>query len=37
MRNRNGDGGISKLSGKRRRPYVARVTAGFTDERCTDI
>lgn len=37
MRNQNGDGGISKLSGNRRRPYVARVTAGFTDERSTDI
>lgn len=32
MRNRNGTGGISKLSGKRRRPFVARVTVGFTDE-----
>lgn len=29
MRNPNGFGGTSKLSGKRRRPYVARITVGW--------
>ena len=32
MRKPNGYGGISKLSGNRRRPYVARVTETYTDE-----
>ena len=30
MKNYNGFGGISKLSGKRRRPYWARLTVGWT-------
>ena len=29
MRNPNGYGSISKLSGKRRRPYMVRITTGF--------
>lgn len=28
----NGYGGITKLSGNRRRPYMVRITTGFTDE-----
>lgn len=32
MRNSNGFGSIIKLSGKRRRPYAVRVTAGWSDE-----
>lgn len=32
MRNPNGFGGIYKLSGNRRKPYVARITTGWTDE-----
>ena len=32
MRKPNGYGGISKLSGNRRRPYVARITETYTDE-----
>ncbi len=28
----NGYGGVSKLSGNRRKPYIARITAGYTDE-----
>lgn len=31
MRNPNSFGGISKLSGKRRNPYMARVTTGFNE------
>jgi len=32
MRNPNGFGGVYKLSGNRRKPYVARITMGWTDE-----
>ena len=32
MRNPNGFGGIYKLTGNRRKPYVARITTGWTDE-----
>ena len=32
MRLPNGYGGIAKLSGKRRRPYMVRITMGFTDD-----
>lgn len=32
MKNPNGYGSVFKLSGNRRRPYCARVTAGWTDE-----
>lgn len=32
MRRGNGDGGIFKLSGKRRRPYAVRVTVGWTTD-----
>lgn len=32
MRRGNGDGGIFKLSGKRRRPWAVRVTVGWTDD-----
>lgn len=32
MRRGNGDGGIFKLSGKRRKPWAVRVTIGWTDE-----
>lgn len=32
MRRGNGDGSIIKLAGKRRKPYAARVTIGWTDE-----
>ena len=32
MRRGNGDGGIFKLSGKRRKPYAVRITTGWTDE-----
>ena len=32
MRRGNGDGSIINLGGKRRRPYAARVTVGFTPE-----
>lgn len=32
MRHPNGYGSIVKLSGKRRRPYAVRITAGWTDE-----
>lgn len=31
MRNANGFGSIIKLSGKRRRPFAVRITAGWTD------
>ena len=32
MRLPNGFGGISKLSGNRRKPYAVRITIGWTDE-----
>ena len=32
MRFPNGFGGVSKLSGNRRKPYIVRITAGWTDE-----
>lgn len=32
MRNPNGFGGVYKLAGNRRKPYVARITTGWTDE-----
>lgn len=32
MRRANGEGSIFKLSGKRRKPYAVRITAGYTDE-----
>lgn len=32
MRNPNSYGGVIKLSGKRRKPYAARITTGWTDE-----
>lgn len=32
MRNSNGFGSVIKLSGKRRRPYAVRITAGWTDD-----
>ena len=32
MRNPNGFGCVFKLNGKRRKPYVARITTGWTDE-----
>lgn len=32
MRNPNGFGSVVKLSGKRRRPYAVRVTAGWADD-----
>lgn len=32
MKNPNGYGSIIKLSGKRRRPFAVRITAGYTDE-----
>lgn len=32
MRNPNGFGSVVKLSGKRRRPYAVRVTAGWSDD-----
>lgn len=32
MRRGNGDGGIFKLSGKRRKPWAVRVTVGWTNE-----
>lgn len=32
MRNPNGYGSVVKLSGNRRRPFVARKTTGFTDD-----
>lgn len=32
MRLPNGYGSITKLSGNRRRPYMVRITTGFTDE-----
>ena len=32
MKRANGDGSIIKLSGKRRRPYAVRITAGWTEE-----
>ena len=32
MRNPNGYGSVVKLSGNRRRPYMARVTSGWTDD-----
>lgn len=31
MRNPNGYGCVTKLSGKRRKPFVARITAGYND------
>lgn len=39
MKNANGMGSVYKLGGKkkRRRPYVARRTKGYTDERKTNI
>lgn len=33
MRNPNGYGGIVKLAGKRRRPYMVRITAGWSDDK----
>ncbi len=33
MKNPNGYGSISKLSGKRRKPYMVRVTVGYTEDR----
>ena len=32
MRNPNGFGCVFKLNGNRRKPYVARITTGWTDE-----
>lgn len=32
MRNANGSGSIIKLSGKRRRPWAVKITAGWTDD-----
>ena len=32
MRKPNGYGTVAKLSGKRRRPFAVRITAGYTDE-----
>ena len=32
MKNPNGYGSVSKLSGKRRRPYIVRITTGFDME-----
>ena len=32
MKNPNGYGSVIKLSGKRRRPFAARITVGYTDE-----
>lgn len=32
MRNPNGFGGVYRLNGNRRKPYVARITTGWTDE-----
>lgn len=32
MRRGNGTGSIAKLKGKRRKPWIARVTSGWTDE-----
>lgn len=32
MKMPNGYGSIIKLSGKRRRPFAVRITAGYTDE-----
>ena len=32
MKQPNGYGGISKLKGRRRKPYAVRVTTGWTDE-----
>ena len=32
MRRGNGEGSIFKLSGKRRKPYVVRITTGYTDD-----
>ena len=37
MRLPNGYGSITKLKGKRRKPYQVRLTKGFTDERKTNI
>lgn len=37
MRLPNGYGGISKLSGNRRKPFVPRITSTFTDERSTSL
>ena len=28
----NGYGSVTKLTGNRRRPYMVRITTGFTDE-----
>ena len=33
MRNPNGYGGIIKLSGKRRKPYMVRITAGWDEDK----
>ena len=32
MRNPNGYGSVVKLGGKRRKPFCARVTAGWSDD-----
>lgn len=32
MRNPNGYGSVFRLKGRRRRPWIARVTTGWTDE-----
>lgn len=32
MRRANGSGAVYKLSGKRRKPWIARITTGWTDE-----
>ena len=32
MKNSNGSGSISKLKGKRRKPWVVRFTTGYTSE-----
>ena len=36
MRNPNGYGSISKLSGSRRKPYVVRITTGYTIDTVTE-
>lgn len=36
MRLPNGYGSVTKLSGKRRKPYVARVTVGWTTDKTTE-
>ncbi len=37
MRMPNGYGGVSKLSGNRRKPFVARITDTYTDERSSNL